>query len=109
MQNDWIPGWATGWLWLTCTAAFVGICGTAAAAPPAPAPVKTFTYQTVDGANLQADIYRPDDAAPRPVLLWRHDGALLFGGKQDMAQDHVDLCRIEAKPTPGPAKSEPGR
>jgi hypothetical protein len=78
MQNDWIPGWATGWLWLTCTAAFVGICGTAA-------------------------------AAPRLVLLWRHDGALLVGGKQDMAQDHVDLCRTEAKPTPGPAKPEPGR
>jgi len=31
--------------------------------------MKTCTYKKVDGLELQADVYRPDDAQPRPVLV----------------------------------------
>jgi acetyl esterase/lipase len=33
---------------------------------------KTYTYKTVDGLDIQADVYRPDDAKARPVVVWIH-------------------------------------
>jgi acetyl esterase/lipase len=60
-------------------------------------PVKrTYTYKTVDGINVQADVYRPDDGKVRPVLVWIHGGALIVGSRTQVPQELRDLCRDEA-------------
>lgn len=42
---------------------------------------ETFTYKTVDGLPIQADVYRGSGAGPQPVLLWIHGGALIMGNR----------------------------
>ena len=42
---------------------------------------KTYTYKTVDGFEIQADVYRPDDKVTRPVAIWIHGGALIMGNR----------------------------
>ena len=56
---------------------------------------KTYTYKTVDGINVQADVYRPDDDKVRPVLVWIHGGALIVGSRTQVPQELRDLCRAE--------------
>jgi len=56
---------------------------------------KTYTYKTVDGINVQADVYRPDDGKVRPVLVWIHGGALIVGSRTQVPQELRDLCRAE--------------
>ncbi len=58
---------AVGWLLMG---------GTAPAQQPALVK-KTHTYKTVGKVAVQADVYRPDDAKVRPVLVWIHGGALI--------------------------------
>jgi acetyl esterase/lipase len=41
--------------------------------------MKTFTYKTVGGLEIKADVYRADDAATRPVVVSIHGGALMVG------------------------------
>lgn len=41
--------------------------------------VTTLTYKKVGGLEIKADVYRPDDDAPRPVVVWIHGGALIVG------------------------------
>jgi hypothetical protein len=41
---------------------------------------KTYTYKTVDGLEIKADVLRPDDEKIRPVVVWIHGGALNFDG-----------------------------
>jgi len=41
--------------------------------------VKTFTYKTVNGLSIKADVRRPDDTVPRPAVMWIHGGALMVG------------------------------
>ena len=102
MRNDGISVSMKQWAWLACAAALVGICGTAAAAPPA-APssarkdlvMKTYTYKTVGELKIQADVYRPDDVEPRPVLVWLHGGALMMGNKKFVQPDLLELARSE--------------
>src|SRR5205085_7040155 len=52
-------------------------------APPAaggePAGPTTYTYKTVGDCAIQADVYAPPGAAPRPVVVWFHGGALIMG------------------------------
>ena len=74
-----------------CTASLVGI---SAAAPPA-YPMKTYTYKTVGDLKIEADVYRPDDAQPRPVLIWLHGGALTMGSKKWVQPDLLELARAE--------------
>ena len=45
---------------------------------------QTFTYKTVDGCQLQADVYTNPPLAPRPVLLWIHGGALISGSRSQL-------------------------
>jgi len=40
---------------------------------------RTFTYKTVDGLAVRADVRRPDTDGPRPVVLFIHGGALMAG------------------------------
>jgi acetyl esterase/lipase len=41
----------------------------------------TYTYKTVEGHAIKADVYRPSDNRVRPVILYLHGGALIFGDR----------------------------
>jgi acetyl esterase/lipase len=56
---------------------------------------KTFTYKRVGETEIQADVYRSAGRQVRPTLVWIHGGALLFGGRQDVPRNLLDLCRTE--------------
>src|SRR5215472_80091 len=40
---------------------------------------RSYTYRTVDGLALEADVYRPAGAGTTPAILWIHGGALIMG------------------------------
>jgi acetyl esterase/lipase len=65
----------------------------AAAGPPLP--MQTHTFKTVGGLKVQVDVYRADDAAVRPVVVWIHGGALIMGNRRSVPQNLLDLCRDE--------------
>jgi len=46
--------------------------------------MQTFTYKTVDGLEIQADIYRPKDDHPHPAVIWIHGGGLILGNRSWM-------------------------
>ena len=56
---------------------------------------ETYTYKTIGVTDIKADVYRWDDMKVEPVLVWIHGGALLFGGKEDIPRNLLDLCRKE--------------
>jgi acetyl esterase/lipase len=80
---------------------FLALCTLAAgdagrAAAEAPDPVKkTYTYKTAGETRIQADVYRPDDTRTRPVVVWLHGGALIFGTRDSPPRDLRNLCRDE--------------
>src|SRR5574337_1626843 len=41
----------------------------------------TYTYKTVEGHAIKTDVYRPADNRVRPVILFLHGGALIFGDR----------------------------
>ena len=43
-----------------------------------------YTYKQVGDLELKADVWRPDDEATRPVLLWLHGGGLIRGYRADI-------------------------
>ena len=43
----------------------------------------TYTYKTVHGCAIQADVYRSALSGRKPVLVWIHGGALIFGSRRD--------------------------
>ena len=49
---------------------------------PTQLPVRTYTYKTVDGLAVKADVRRPDDTVPRPAVMWIHGGALMVGCRE---------------------------
>ncbi|MGB2823864.1 MAG: alpha/beta hydrolase, partial [Phycisphaerae bacterium] len=57
--------------------------------------MKTYAYKTVGKLKIEADVYRPDDTQPRPVLVWLHGGALMMGAKRWVQPDLMALCRSE--------------
>src|ERR1700731_2090170 len=78
--------------------AFLAVCyfvctGPRACADDAAMQKKTYTYKTVGDTNIQADVYRPDDAKSRPVVVWIHGGALIVGNRNSVPQDILNLCR----------------
>lgn len=42
---------------------------------------KTYTYKTIDTLKIKADVYRHEDSAKRPVIVWVHGGALIMGSR----------------------------
>jgi len=56
---------------------------------------KTYTFKTVGDTKIVADVYRPDDAEKRPVVVWIHGGALIVGNRTSIPQQIVGLCRKE--------------
>jgi acetyl esterase/lipase len=41
----------------------------------------TIAYREIDGHKILADVYRPQDAKIRPVIVWIHGGALIMGNR----------------------------
>ena len=54
---------------------------TTGAPPQAEFVQRTLIYKTVGETRIEADVYRTDDAVVRPVILWIHGGALIFGNR----------------------------
>ena len=70
--------------------------GTASDASRAPAqplaalPKKTFTYKTVHGLSIEADVYRGAGNDVRPIVVWIHPGALIVGSRAMLPADELD-------------------
>ncbi len=55
---------------------------------------ETFTYKVVGETRIEADVYRADDEVARPVLVWIHGGALIFGSRRNPPVRLLDLSRV---------------
>jgi acetyl esterase/lipase len=53
----------------------------------------TYTYKTVDGLPIHADVYRAPGDGPRPVLVWIHGGALMAGHRRSINGNLLEACR----------------
>lgn len=61
-----------------------------------PAAAKTtYTYKTVAGLPIKADVYRTGDATKRPVVVWIHGGALINGHREAIDRRLIDPCLAE--------------
>jgi acetyl esterase/lipase len=79
----------------------LGLLGLVAAAPVPAAMAQetksrkqTFTYKTVQNCAIQVDVYSPAGAAPHPVAIWIHGGALIMGNRAGI--DHALLDKLLA-------------
>ena len=45
---------------------------------------QTYTYKTVGTLPIKADVYRTDDRAEQPVVVWIHGGALINGHRESI-------------------------
>ncbi len=48
---------------------------------------KTYTYKKIGDCEIKADVYRLPGDEVRPVILWIHGGALIFGNRSSV-RDH---------------------
>jgi len=48
--------------------------------------VDTYTFKTVNGLEIKADVHRPDDRPARPAVLWIHGGALIGGNRTNITR-----------------------
>jgi acetyl esterase/lipase len=58
-------------------------------------PKTTYTYKTVGGVKIHADVHRADDAKVRPVVVWIHGGALIVGSRSGVPKQLLDMCRTD--------------
>jgi acetyl esterase/lipase len=56
---------------------------------------QTYVYKTIGGLKIQADVYRPDDAEVRPLVVWIHGGALINGSRNSVPPRLLELCQAE--------------
>ena len=56
---------------------------------------KTYIYKVAGECRIQADVYRADDEAMRPGVVWMHGGALILGSRRGVPRRLLDLCRDE--------------
>jgi len=45
---------------------------------------QTYTYKTVGTLPIKADVFRADDQAERPIVVWIHGGALINGHRESI-------------------------
>ena len=58
--------------------------------------VKTaHVYKTVGDVKVAADVYRPQGAEARPVVVWIHGGALIVGSRSQVPKPILELCTRE--------------
>jgi acetyl esterase/lipase len=51
---------------------------------------RTYTYKTVEGLQIQADVYRSAGDEVTPAILWIHGGALIFGSRNWLEPSQVE-------------------
>jgi acetyl esterase/lipase len=51
---------------------------------------KTYAYKSVGDCSIRADVFRPDDERPRPVILWLHGGAFIWGSRTRIRTEQLD-------------------
>jgi acetyl esterase/lipase len=56
---------------------------------------KSYTFKTIAGVAIEADVYRPGDAKVRPVVAWLHGGALMVGSRNSVPKQLQGLCKAE--------------
>lgn len=49
----------------------------------------SFTYKRVGSTDIKADVYRSPGLDSRPVILWIHGGALIFGSRSMLPADEL--------------------
>jgi acetyl esterase/lipase len=54
-----------------------------------------YVYKSVGELKIRADVYRHEDSAKRPVIVWLHGGALIMSGRSAVPQQLKDLARDE--------------
>ena len=47
---------------------------------------KTYIYKTAGGCEIKADVYGSDPRLVKPVILWIHGGALIFGSRAELPE-----------------------
>ena len=52
---------------------------------------QTYVYKTVQGCQIRADVYGATGRGPRPVILWLHGGALIFGDRRHLLSEQREL------------------
>lgn len=62
--------------------------------PGPPTRSQSYTYKTVGDLQIRADVHRLDDDVARPVVVWVHGGALIFGGRGEL--NDVTRVMLEA-------------
>jgi acetyl esterase/lipase len=55
----------------------------------------TVAYREIDHHRILADVYRPQDAKIRPVIVWIHGGALIMGNRELDSPDEQDVTRFD--------------
>ncbi len=50
---------------------------------------RTYTYKEVGTLPIRADVYRVADGKTKPVILWIHGGALIFGNRGGINPDQL--------------------
>ena len=56
----------------------------------------TVAYREVNGHRILADVYRPEDAKIRPVIVWIHGGALIMGNRElDSLEGREDVTGFD--------------
>lgn len=55
----------------------------------------THVYKTVGDVKVEADVYRPEGAEARPVVVWIHGGALIVGSRSQVPKQILELCTRE--------------
>lgn len=75
-----------------CLAAFSPLTAqTSAPTDQVPSLKETFVYKSVGDHEIRADVYRKPGEEIRPGIIWIHGGALIFGSRNSMAEEQLEL------------------
>ncbi|RLT08715.1 MAG: hypothetical protein DWI21_07390, partial [Planctomycetota bacterium] len=82
-------------LCLLATAVALGSDNDAKTVADKPLIKTTHVYKTVGDVKVEADVYRPEGAEARPVVVWIHGGALIVGSRSQVPAKILELCTRE--------------